>query len=279
MTTMPCDRRYFVHLAAIGVWAVSMTPIPVRAASMSPTEFAALAARCAPSGPMTTLAAVARTESDSDPWALHDNTTNVSIRPDSFTVALADAKQLINGGDSVDVGLMQINSENLSSLDIDVANALDACDSLAGGAAILKAAYGNENTEPDQQVALLLALSRYNTGTPFKGIMNGYARTVIANGPASAVSSTAPDIASTAKPVDPNAPPAWAVWANATYAQTHGAAWMVSVSANTVGSAGTRTTQTPHPQPASMLVFAAPNASTQTTTSTTPTTKQPRRSP
>ena len=41
---------------------------------------------------------------------------------------------------------------------------------------------GDGNTSADAQVALLLALSRYNTGSPLRGIMNGYAHKVMANG-------------------------------------------------------------------------------------------------
>lgn len=84
MTTMPCDQRYFILLAVVAACAVCVTPAPVWAASMSSTDFTALAARCAPSVPVETLAAVARTESGVDPWALHDNTTGASIRPDSL---------------------------------------------------------------------------------------------------------------------------------------------------------------------------------------------------
>lgn len=272
MTTMPCEQRYFILLAAAAACAVYVTPAPVRAASMSPTDFIALATRCAPSVPVETLVAVARTESGVDPWALHDNTTGVSIRPDSLHEALTDAEQQIDRGDSVDLGLMQINSANLSALNINVADALDACDSLAGGAAVLRAAYGGGNTRADQQVALLLALSRYNTGTPFKGIMNGYARTVMENAPAGALSPSTFAIASAAQPVDPNAPPAWNIWASAAYAQTHGAAWMVSPSPDTGASADA--TQTVHAQPISMLVFATPLPESHTILPT-----QPRRSP
>jgi type IV secretion system protein VirB1 len=208
------------------------------AAPMSSADFNTLAAKCAASVPVGILAAVARTESGLDPLVLHDNSTGASIRPDSLSAAQIDARQLVGRGDSVDIGLMQINSANLPALGISAANALDPCVSLAGGAAVLGAAYGGGDSTAQQQVALLLALSRYNTGTPFKGIMNGYARTVEQNAvpddglsPQSSISTKVN--MSAAYAIDPNAPPAWNLWASAAYARSHGAPWLVTSNSNT----------------------------------------------
>jgi type IV secretion system protein VirB1 len=153
-------------------WGV---PVAARATTISAPAFANMAARCAPAVPAKTLEAVARTESGLDPWALHDNTTGVSEVPASEDQAQSDAAAWISRGDSVDVGLMQINSANFGALGLSAGAALDPCASLAGGAAVLQAAYGGGTTTAEQQVALLMALSRYNTGSPLKGIMNGYA--------------------------------------------------------------------------------------------------------
>jgi type IV secretion system protein VirB1 len=233
MKTMPCEHRQMTFLAALTVCVFYVPAFPASAAPISSGDFDALAAKCAASVPVATLAAVARTESGVDPWVLHDNTTGASIRPNSLADAQIDAGQLTGRGDSVDIGLMQINSANLPALGISATAALDPCISLAGGAALLRAAYGGGNTDAQQQVALLLALSRYNTGTPFKGIMNGYARTVEQNGlPDAALSppssdSTAANL-STAPTIDPNAPPGWNLWASAAYARSHGASWLVT---------------------------------------------------
>jgi type IV secretion system protein VirB1 len=217
------------------------------AAPLSEGEFAGLAARCAPTVAVQTLRAVALTESGLDPWALHDNTTGISESQPSFEAALAEALSWLDRGDSVDIGLMQINSTNLVALGMTARTALDACASLAGGAAVLQAAYGEGGgaTPADQQVALLLALSRYNTGSPFRGILNGYVRRVMASvegAPASAmvVTSGTPSPASDAF-ANPHAPPAWNVGAVGSYAQTHGAPWLVALAppssskANAVG--------------------------------------------
>jgi type IV secretion system protein VirB1 len=201
------------------------------ATPLGAADFEAMAGRCAPAVPAATLKAVARAESGLYPWALHDNTTGTTEKPENEGQAISDAWAWIGRGDSVDVGLMQINSANLSALGLTARTALDPCASLAGGAAVLQAAYGGRKTTADRQVALLMALSLYNTGSPLKGIMNGYARTVSVN----AGSGDFPAPATQAQPVDtpvmndPNAPPPWDISATGTYAEAHGAPWIVSL--------------------------------------------------
>jgi type IV secretion system protein VirB1 len=221
------EQRCALLLAAGAAWAACGLPRAAGAAPLSAAEVAALTARCAPSGPEATLEAVAQTESGLDPWALHDNTTNASVAPANLRVALIDARQWIGRGHSVDLGLMQINSANLTALGMTIRSALDSCASLAGGAAVLHAAYGDAQTSAEQQAALLMALSRYSTGSPFKGILNGYARRVIANA-ATAAPPSSPVQTTTLE--DPKAPPSWDVWATAAYAQAHGAAWLIPLS-------------------------------------------------
>jgi type IV secretion system protein VirB1 len=145
------------------------------------SDFSALANRCAPSVPVSTLAAVAKTESGLKPTALHDNTTGITDVPSNQDIALLEAEDWISKGHSIDIGLMQVNSRNLPALGMSIAEAFDPCDSLAAGAAILRAAYGGGNTPAEQQVAMLMALSRYNTGSSIAGIMNGYAHLVAEN--------------------------------------------------------------------------------------------------
>lgn len=226
MTFRRISLRSGLLVAAGAAWAACWMPGTARAALLSPIAFSTLAAHCAPSVPSDVLLAVAQTESGLDPLALHDNTAGVSEQPANLQGALADAGAWIGRGDSVDLGLMQINSANLGALGMTARAALDPCASLAGGAAVLQAAYGGGKTTSDQQVALLVALSRYNTGSPFRGIMNGYALKVMANGAAQSLAAAygSNGIAQT----DPNAP-TWNIWATATYAQAHGAPWLVSL--------------------------------------------------
>lgn len=142
-----------VLLLATGTVLLSCTaPEAASATPLSEADFTALAARCAPAIPVQTLAAVAHTESAFDPWALHDNTKGLTEDPDDGRSALADASAWIARGDSVDIGMMQINSANLSALNMTVADALDPCASLAGGAEVLQAAFDAGDSTPDAQV-------------------------------------------------------------------------------------------------------------------------------
>jgi type IV secretion system protein VirB1 len=71
------------------------------------------------------------------------------------------ARQLIAAGHSVDLGLMQINSMNLGLLGLSVSDAFTACRSVEAAA------------------KLLALFSRYNTGSPQRGIASGYATKVL----------------------------------------------------------------------------------------------------
>ncbi len=202
----------------LGLSTASATPLSL-------STFSSLAARCAPAWPAETLQAVAQMESHLEPWALHNNTTGVSEVPQTMQNAIADASAWINDGDSVDLGLMQINSKNIPALGMTIKSAIDPCASLAGGAAVLKAAYGSDEATSNQQVGLLLALSRYNTGAPLKGIMNGYVHRVLENAKldGSAVSTHLVN----GSYLDPNIPPQWDISATGIYTQNHGALWLV----------------------------------------------------
>lgn len=211
---------------------IAVGPAPVLAATISDADFARLAARCAPGVPVSVLRGVARTESDFHPWMLHDNSTHASDSPASLAAAKTEAAAWMAEGHSVDLGLMQINAANLSALGMTIGTALDPCASLAGGAAVLRAAYGVGPVDASQQATLLMALSIYNTGSPLKGIMNGYARKVIRR--ADEVASALPE--SLLPPaIAPDTPPAWDVSATGNYAQAHGAPWLVPLGLDMAG--------------------------------------------
>lgn len=214
--------------------AIFVLPIPALSATTFPQDFRAMAQNCAPSVDANTLGAVAKVESDFDAWALHDNTTGQREAASSMIQAETEASQWLSRGDSVDIGLMQINSANFSALDLTVESALDPCASLAAGAAILRAAYSGGDTPVEQQVALLMALSRYNTGSPLRGIMNGYAHKVMAN-LANVDEQDLPSVAIKSS-IDilpgQGAPAPWNVAAAGSYEEIHGAPWLISLSPN-----------------------------------------------
>jgi type IV secretion system protein VirB1 len=182
--------------------------------------FEAIADRCAPTVSASVLKAVAAAETRFNPLALRNNTTKLFISPPSLAAAVQQAKQWISQGNSVDLGLMQINSNNLSALGMTVEAALDPCTSLAGAAHILSAAYDQGSSAADRQAALLIALSRYNTGRSLAGLTNGYVGRVLAaqNDEAQTISKTP----SNAKPRL-----GWDIWAIASAAQSDGAPWLI----------------------------------------------------
>lgn len=137
--------------------------------------------RCAPEVGSRTLAAVIRVESGGHPWVINSNTQKRSWRFDTKAAAESVAHQLIARGDSIDIGLAQINSRNLRGLGLGVSQVLDICTNIKAGAYILGNCYAlatrKGSIAPGQQ-ALLHALSCYNTGSLWAG--RSYASRVVA---------------------------------------------------------------------------------------------------
>jgi type IV secretion system protein VirB1 len=131
---------------------------------------------CALNVAPATLEAVIGVESGGNPLALNVNHL-AGRQPHASTPdeAAKLARQYIAAGYSVDIGLMQINSRNLSGLGYTVEQALDPCTNIRGGATILTADYvqASQRFAPGQP-ALQAALSAYNTGTFRRGFENGY---------------------------------------------------------------------------------------------------------
>lgn len=137
---------------------------------MTAAVLAGLLSTCAPNVDARTMAAVVAVESGGRPWAVHDNTTGRSYFPDSLAGAGAIAAEL--AGDSLDVGLAQLNSGNFARFGVDASAALDPCTNLRLGASVLSDDYQREyqrtagaTEEERRQVALRRALSAYNSGS------------------------------------------------------------------------------------------------------------------
>lgn len=139
-------------------------------------ELAALIQQCAPSVAPTTIRAIIRTESNFNPLALNVNgNVRLASQPTSALQAISWSQWLIDRGYSVDMGLMQINSSNLSRLKLTPAQMFDPCTNIAAGARILTESYhraAQKHGEGTQ--ALLMAISSYNTGSFERGFRNGY---------------------------------------------------------------------------------------------------------
>jgi type IV secretion system protein VirB1 len=184
---------------------LAMFPVSTVASPLTKTSFNNLATTCAPAAELRTLRAVAAVESHFEPWAVRDNTTHETWTPPSKAAAAILADERLKKGHSVDLGLMQINSANLASLGMGASDALDPCRSLNAAQHILLAGFAAGSSEAERQAAILITLSRYNTGRPLSGIANGYVNRVI----------TAQNVSPTGKLAQtegPNIPPQWDVW-------------------------------------------------------------------
>jgi type IV secretion system protein VirB1 len=143
----------------------------------------ALVHQCAPQVSPQTIVAIIRTESNFNPLALHVNGDfRLPAAPRTAAEATAWAEKLIQQGYSVDMGLMQINSRNLGTLNLTPAEAFDPCRNLRAGARILTANYLQAaQTAGRGTQALLEAISAYNTGNFRAGFRNGYVKRVASN--------------------------------------------------------------------------------------------------
>ena len=144
-------------------------------------DWTALIQECAPQVSPSVMHAVIRAESGFNPFAININ-GNVRLARTASTKdeAVRWAKWLISQGYSVDLGVMQINSSNLHRLGLDVFTAFDACKNLTAGAAILARHYSRAIQQtPDSEIALLKAISAYNSGNFQTGFNNGYVQKVV----------------------------------------------------------------------------------------------------
>lgn len=128
---------------------------------------------CAPAVDPVTMAAVVKQESGGRPWVLNNNTTRKSATFESKAAAVAAAVAAVGRGESVDMGLAQINSKNLPALGLSVTQVFDPCTNVAAGASILAAGY-------EQTGSLGSALSMYNTGRSDSKVGLAYAQKVFA---------------------------------------------------------------------------------------------------
>jgi type IV secretion system protein VirB1 len=120
----------------------------------------AIALRCAPAVDPDMLVGIAQRESGLETMTLRDDVSGQVLRGMGVVDA---ATRLIAAGHPVDLGPWQINSRNLSLLGLGIADAFEPCESAAAAARLIE------------------LFSRYNTGSPSRGIANGYAPAVMAS--------------------------------------------------------------------------------------------------
>ncbi|MDC9654365.1 lytic transglycosylase domain-containing protein [Xanthomonas perforans] len=147
---------------------------------------------CAPTVAAATIQHIVQVESGGNRLALNVNAKRkgeaaprIKTKPRSSEEAASIAKQYIEAGYSVDLGLMQVNSRNLTSLGYTVQDMFEPCNNLAAGAAVLTSFYrGAVPKFGAGQRALLHSLSAYNTGDYWRGFSNNYVARYQANSPA-----------------------------------------------------------------------------------------------
>ena len=169
---------------------IAVPPIDATAGEPTPRQLAKVRSfdswllACAPNVAPSTLDAIIRTESGGNPLALHVNGAGEQPPPArDATAAAGIAASYVEGGYSVDVGLMQVNTRNLTATRNTLEQALDPCTNIVLGSTILSSFYAAatraRTNEPD---ALLAALSAYNTGDFRRGFTNGYVARVLSRG-------------------------------------------------------------------------------------------------
>ena len=186
---------------AVAIWLALVAPGPAQEKStqhlntrISPTEFRAIAAACAPDIPLATLRAIARAESAFHPYALSLDHPRRAAREQGFQAGeillarqptnLAEARAwtrwLLERGRSVSIGLVQISTQHASDLGLSVDELFDPCTNLRAGARVLTAEYQRAAAvRGEGQDALRQALSEYNSGSSTVGFDNGYVSSVV----------------------------------------------------------------------------------------------------
>ena len=184
----------FVGLMSFGAGTSFAQSRPANSnTKISLTSFQKLAQSCAANVPISTLEAIARTESALYPYALSINrprqlalrqgwnrgTITLERQPASLEEGVAWTRWLLARGITVSIGLLQVNSEHASVLHVTPEQLFDPCTNLRSGAALLSATYAaTARIHGDGFAALDSALSYYNTGSPTAGFTNGYVQQV-----------------------------------------------------------------------------------------------------
>ena len=124
-----------------------------------------LSAECAPMVAPSTMAAIVRVESGGRPLEMWNNTTRSMVGSANLAQAVQYLRQAMVGGQQVDVGLAQVDTENFASLGLTPRTVFNACTNLRAGATILHADWEQAQASGYHgQQALYHAFEAYNSG-------------------------------------------------------------------------------------------------------------------
>jgi len=142
--------------------------------AMDRQQFETLARECAADVHPDTLAAIIKTESSFNPFAININgDQQLPRQPADVDEAIATAAYLSENAYNFDAGLGQINSANVATFNMSWADVFEPCANLAAAARVLTECFAR-TSDADPQVSLRQALSCYNTGSLTRGHQNGY---------------------------------------------------------------------------------------------------------
>jgi len=167
-------------------------------------DFITLALQCAPQVASSTLAAIVRTESGFNPYAIGVVRGRLLRQPTSLDEAIATVRALDANGWNYSVGLAQVNRSNWPRLGLKPQNAFDPCRNLAAGAAILQDCFRQARaSQADVQQALRQSLSCYASGDFSTGYRTGYVQRVVDHATVSAAERPLPTVPAIAPSVSP----------------------------------------------------------------------------
>ncbi|CAG4896728.1 lytic transglycosylase domain-containing protein [Paraburkholderia saeva] len=157
-------------------------------------DYIALAQQCAPQVSPSTMAAIVRTESGFNPYAIGVVHGRLVRQPANEAEAVATVRALDAGGWNFSVGLAQVNRANWPAYGLNEQSAFDPCRNLAAGAAILQGCFelarqARARASNDSQSALRASLSCYASGDFSTGYRTGYVQRVVSNASVLAPSS------------------------------------------------------------------------------------------
>ncbi len=130
-----------------------------------------------PTVPTSIVRMIVQEESSKNPYAVNvnkDGKSFISFIPKTKDEAITIAQSYINAGFSVDVGYMQLNSDNFKQLNTTLENALEPCKNIYLSSTIFYNFYKDTSKKDSSITRVQKSLSAYNTGSYELGFKNGY---------------------------------------------------------------------------------------------------------
>lgn len=153
----------------------------VKLAAVTVFSIASIVSQCAPQYGPRTMTAIVIKESRGYQYAIGDNDARQSYYPGSEQQAIELTRYLLERGHNLDLGLMQVNSDNLASLGLSPDSIFEPCVNVRAGAQLLYGDYRGAVARVGGGLpALELALRAYNSGRYDRSY--SYARDVMAIG-------------------------------------------------------------------------------------------------